>query len=131
VRGSRAEIDGSNATDTHRSNRRHADADDRMAHGRRERSMQFPLCSAVRARDPRTRRLFRDTEPRAELFQEDRLFPTSHIVREAGFVDRHPARPVHCSSVSQVARYRFERLEGSDSQVIAIMDRLRRCDNGS
>jgi 4,5-dihydroxyphthalate decarboxylase len=80
------------------------------------------LLPSISARDPRTRRLFRDyrTEEQ-EYFRKTGIFPTSHIVTlKQTFVDRHPEAPVALLKAFRKSRdIAFERLEGSDPQVIA------------
>ena len=80
------------------------------------------LLPSISARDPRTRRLFRDYRMEEQnYFRKTRIFPTSHIVTlKRAFVDRHPAAPVALLNAFRKSRdIAFERLEGSDPQVLA------------
>src|ERR671924_1199076 len=54
------------------------------------------LLPSISARDPRTRRLFRDYRAEEQnYFRKTGIFPTSHIVTlKQEFVDRHPEAPV-------------------------------------
>ena len=53
------------------------------------------LLPSISARDPRTRRLFRDYRTEEQnYFKKTGIFPTSHIVTlKQTFVDRHPSAP--------------------------------------
>jgi len=79
------------------------------------------LLPSISARDPRTRRLFPDyrTEEQS-YFRKTGIFPTSHVVTlKRAFVDRHPSAPAALLRAFRRSRdIAFERLEGSDPQVI-------------
>jgi 4,5-dihydroxyphthalate decarboxylase len=80
------------------------------------------LLPSISARDPRTRRLFRDYRTEEQnYFRKTGIFPTSHIVTlKRAFVDRYPDAPVELLRAFRRSRdVAFERLEGSDPQVIA------------
>ena len=80
------------------------------------------LLPSISARDPRTRRLFRDYRSEEQnYFRKTGIFPTSHIVTlKQEFVDRHPQAPVALLKAFRRSRdVAFDRLEGSDPQVIA------------
>ena len=80
------------------------------------------LLPSISARDPRTRRLFRDYRAEEQnYFRKTGIFPTSHIVTlKQQFVDRHPEAPVALLNAFRQSRdVAFDRLEGSDPQVIA------------
>lgn len=80
------------------------------------------LLPSISARDPRTRRLFRDYRTEEQnYFRKTGIFPTSHIVTlKQDFVERHPGAPVALLKAFRKSRdIAFERLEGSDPQVIA------------
>jgi len=80
------------------------------------------LLPSISARDPRTRRLFRDYRTEEQnYFRKTGIFPTSHIVTlKQEFVERHPDAPVALLKAFRRSRdIAFERLEGSDPQVIA------------
>jgi 4,5-dihydroxyphthalate decarboxylase len=80
------------------------------------------ILPSISARDPRTRRLFRDYRiVEQKYFKRTGIFPTSHIVTlKQEFVDRHPGAPVALLRAFRKSRdIAFERLEGSDPQVIA------------
>ena len=80
------------------------------------------LLPSISARDPRTRRLFRDYRGEEQnYFRKTGIFPTSHIVTlKREFVDRHPQAPVALLKAFRKSRdVAFDRLEGSDPQVIA------------
>src|SRR4030095_10110762 len=80
------------------------------------------LLPSISARDPRTRRLFRDYRSEEQnYFRKTGIFPTSHIVTlKQEFVDRHPQTPVALLKAFRKSRdVAFGRLEGSDPQVIA------------
>jgi 4,5-dihydroxyphthalate decarboxylase len=80
------------------------------------------LLPSISARDPRTRRLFRDYRTEEQkYFRKTGIFPTSHIVTlKQEFVERHPDAPVALLKAFRKSRdSAFERLEGSDPQVIA------------
>jgi 4,5-dihydroxyphthalate decarboxylase len=80
------------------------------------------LLPSISARDPRTRRLFRDYRTEEQkYFRKTGIFPTSHIVTlKQEFVERHPDAPVALLKAFRKSRdFAFERLEGSDPQVIA------------
>jgi 4,5-dihydroxyphthalate decarboxylase len=80
------------------------------------------LLPSISARDPRTRRLFRDYRTEEQnYFRQTGIFPTSHIVTlKQKFVDRHPEAPVALLKAFRRSRdIAFERLEGSDPQIIA------------
>jgi 4,5-dihydroxyphthalate decarboxylase len=80
------------------------------------------LLPSISARDPRTRRLFRDYRSEEQnYFRKTGIFPTSHIVTlKQAFVARHPNAPVALLRAFRRSRdVAFDRLEGSDPQVIA------------
>ena len=80
------------------------------------------LLPSISARDPRTRRLFRDYRAEEQdYFRKTGIFPTSHVVTfKKEFVERHPGAPVALLKAFRKSRdIAFERLEGSDPQVIA------------
>jgi 4,5-dihydroxyphthalate decarboxylase len=80
------------------------------------------LLPSISARDPRTRRLFRDYRAEEQnYFRQTGIFPTSHIVTlKQEFVDQHPEAPVTLLKAFRQSRdIAFERLEGSDPQIIA------------
>src|SRR5687768_4866854 len=80
------------------------------------------LLPSISARDPRTRRLFRDYRTEEQnYFRKTGIFPTSHIVTlKQEFVDQNPNAPVALLKAFRKSRdIAFERLEGSDPQVIA------------
>ncbi|MGH7872648.1 MAG: hypothetical protein ACREQO_10585 [Candidatus Binatia bacterium] len=80
------------------------------------------LLPSISARDARTRRLFRDYRAEEQTyFRETGIFPTSHIVTlKQKFVEAHPNAPVALLEAFRKSRdIAFERLEGSDPQVIA------------
>jgi 4,5-dihydroxyphthalate decarboxylase len=77
---------------------------------------------SITARDPRTRRLFRDfRKEEQEYYRKTRIFPTSHIVTlKQTFVDTHPNAPVALLQAFRQSRdVAFDRLVGPDPQVIA------------
>ena len=77
---------------------------------------------SITARDPRTRRLFRDfRKEEQEYYRKTRIFPTSHIVTlKQVFVDRHPNAPAALLRAFRKSRdVAFDRLVGPDPQVIA------------
>jgi 4,5-dihydroxyphthalate decarboxylase len=76
---------------------------------------------SISARDPRTRRLFRDYRAEEQnYYRSTRIFPTSHIVTlKQTFVDKHPQAPTALLRAFRASRdVAFSRLEGSDPQVI-------------
>jgi 4,5-dihydroxyphthalate decarboxylase len=76
---------------------------------------------SISARDPRTRRLFRDYRSEEQnYFRKTGIFPTSHIVTlKQAFVDKHPDAPVALLKAFRASRDEaFNRLEGPDPQVI-------------
>ena len=76
---------------------------------------------SISARDPRTRRLFRDYRAEEQnYFRKTGIFPTSHIVTlKQAFVDKHPNAPVALLKAFRASRDEaFNRLEGADPQVI-------------
>jgi 4,5-dihydroxyphthalate decarboxylase len=76
---------------------------------------------SISARDPRTRRLFRDYRAEEQnYFRKTGIFPTSHIVTlKQAFVDQHPNAPVALLTAFRASRDEaFNRLEGPDPQVI-------------
>jgi 4,5-dihydroxyphthalate decarboxylase len=80
------------------------------------------LLPSISARDPRTRRLFRDYRAEEQnYFRKTGIFPTSHIVTlKQAFVDRYPNAPLALLEAFRKSRDEaFSRLEGSDPQVIA------------
>jgi 4,5-dihydroxyphthalate decarboxylase len=80
------------------------------------------LLPSISARDPRTRRLFRNYRAEEQnYFRKTGIFPTSHIVTlKQEFVDRYPEAPVALLKAFRQSRdVAFDRLEGSDPQVIA------------
>ena len=77
---------------------------------------------SITARDPRTRRLFRDfRKEEQEYYRKTGIFPTSHIVTlKQAFVDKHPNAPVALLKAFRQSRdVAFDRLIGADPQVIA------------
>jgi 4,5-dihydroxyphthalate decarboxylase len=79
------------------------------------------ILPSISSRDPRTRRLFRDYRSEEKnYFKKTGIFPTSHIVTlKQEFVDRNPTAPVALLRAFRRSRdIAFERLEGSDPQVI-------------
>jgi 4,5-dihydroxyphthalate decarboxylase len=79
------------------------------------------ILPSISARDPRTRRLFSDYRSEEQnYFKKTGIFPTSHIVTlKREFVDRNPTAPVALLRAFRRSRdIAFERLEGSDPQVI-------------
>ena len=80
------------------------------------------LLPSISARDRRTRRLFRDYRSEEQnYFRKTGIFPTSHIITlKEEFVERHPTAPVALLKAFRQSRDEaFNRLEGSDPQVIA------------
>jgi 4,5-dihydroxyphthalate decarboxylase len=80
------------------------------------------LLPSISARDPRTRRLFRDYRTEEQnYFRKTGIFPTSHVVTlKQEFVGQHPEAPVALLKAFRQSRdVAFDRLEGSDPQVIA------------
>ena len=76
---------------------------------------------SISARDPRTRRLFRDYRAEEQnYFRKTGIFPTSHIVTlKQAFVDKHANAPVALLKAFRASRDEaFNRLEGPDPQVI-------------
>jgi 4,5-dihydroxyphthalate decarboxylase len=76
---------------------------------------------SISARDPRTRRLFRDYRAEEQnYFRKTGIFPTSHIVTlKHAFVDKHANAPVALLKAFRASRDEaFNRLEGPDPQVI-------------
>jgi 4,5-dihydroxyphthalate decarboxylase len=76
---------------------------------------------SISARDPRTRRLFRDYRSEEQgYYRKTHIFPTSHIVTlKQAFVDKHPNAPVALLQAFRASRdAALNRLEGSDPQVI-------------
>ena len=76
---------------------------------------------SISARDPRTRRLFRDYRAEEQnYYRKTGIFPTSHIVTlKQDFVDKHPNAPVALLEAFRASRDQaLSRLEGSDPQVI-------------
>ncbi len=79
------------------------------------------ILPSISARDPRTSRLFRDYRSEEQnYFKKTGIFPASHIVTlKQEFVDRNPTAPVALLRAFRRSRdIAFERLEGSDPQVI-------------
>ena len=79
------------------------------------------ILPSISARDPRTRRLFRDYRTEEQnYFRKTGIFPTSHIVTlKQEFVERNPGAPVALLNAFRKSRdVAFERLEGADQQVI-------------
>ena len=79
------------------------------------------ILPSISARDPRTRRLFRDYRSEEQnYFRKTGIFPTSHIVTlKQEFVDQNPSAPVALLNAFRKSRdVAFERLEGADPQVI-------------
>ena len=77
---------------------------------------------SITARDPRTRRLFRDyRREEQEYYRKTKIFPTSHIVTlKQAFVDKHANAPVALLKAFRKSRdVAFDRLIGPDPQVIA------------
>jgi 4,5-dihydroxyphthalate decarboxylase len=76
---------------------------------------------SISARDPRSRRLFRDYRSEEQnYFRKTGIFPTSHIVTlKQAFVEKHPNAPVALLKAFRASRDEaFNRLEGPDPQVI-------------
>jgi 4,5-dihydroxyphthalate decarboxylase len=76
---------------------------------------------SITARDPRTRRLFRDfRKEEQEYYRKTRIFPTSHIVTfKQAFVDKHPNAPLALLKAFRQSRdVAFDRLMGPDPQII-------------
>jgi 4,5-dihydroxyphthalate decarboxylase len=76
---------------------------------------------SISARDPRTRRLFRDYRTEEQnYYRKTGIFPTSHIVTlKQAFVDKHANAPVALLKAFRASRDEaFNRLEGPDPQVI-------------
>jgi 4,5-dihydroxyphthalate decarboxylase len=76
---------------------------------------------SITARDPRTRRLFRDfRKEEQEYFRKTGIFPTSHIVTfKQEFVDKHPNAPIAVLNAFRKSRdLAFDRLMGPDPQII-------------
>jgi 4,5-dihydroxyphthalate decarboxylase len=76
---------------------------------------------SISARDPRSRRLFRDYRSEEQnYFRQTGIFPTSHIVTlKQAFVDQHPNAPLALLKAFRASRDEaFNRLEGPDPQVI-------------
>src|SRR5688572_17617927 len=72
------------------------------------------ILPSISARDPRTRRLFRDYRTEEQnYFRKTGIFPTSHIVTlKQEFVDRHPEAPVALLKAFRQSRdVAFDRLE--------------------
>lgn len=96
--------------------------DDLLIDGRIDAVIGPNLLPSISARDARTRRLFRDYRAEEQnYFRKTGIFPTSHIVTlKQAFVDRYPNAPVVLLQAFRRSRdIAFERLEGSDPQVIA------------
>jgi 4,5-dihydroxyphthalate decarboxylase len=96
--------------------------DDLLLNGKIDAVIGPNLLPSISARDPRTRRLFRDYRTEEQnYFRKTAIFPTSHIVTlKRDFVERHPDAPVALLKAFRQSRdIAFERLEGSDPQVIA------------
>jgi len=76
---------------------------------------------SITARDPRTRRLFRDfRKEEQEYYRQTKIFPTSHIVTlKQAFVDKHPGAPVALLKAFRKSRdVAVDRLMGPDPQII-------------
>ena len=96
--------------------------DDLLTAGKIDAVIGPNLLPSISSRDPRTRRLFRDYRAEEQdYFRKTGIFPTSHIVTlKQEFVDRHPNAPVALLKAFRRSRdIAFERLEGSDPQIIA------------
>ncbi|HVO95882.1 MAG TPA: hypothetical protein VMT22_23710, partial [Terriglobales bacterium] len=96
--------------------------DDLLVEGKIDVVIGPNLLPSISARDPRTRRLFRDYRAEEQnYFRKTGIFPTSHVVTlKQAFVERHPDAPVALLKAFRQSRdIAFERLEGSDPQVIA------------
>ena len=79
------------------------------------------VLASITARDPRTRRLFRDFRSEEQnYFKKTGIFPTSHIVTfKQAFVDKHPNAPVALLKAFRQSRdVAFDRLTGPDPQII-------------
>jgi 4,5-dihydroxyphthalate decarboxylase len=77
---------------------------------------------SITARDPRTRRLFRDArKEEQEYYRKTKIFPTSHIVTlKQAFVEKYPNAPAALLQAFRKSRdVAFDRLVGPDPQVIA------------
>ena len=76
---------------------------------------------SITARDPRTRRLFRDfRKEEQEYYRKTGIFPTSHVVTlKQAFVDKHPHAPLALLKAFRQSRdIAFDRLMGPDPQII-------------
>lgn len=76
---------------------------------------------SITARDPRTRRLFRDfRKEEQEYYRKTGIFPTSHIVTlKQSFVDKHANAPVALLKAFRQSRdIAVDRLMGPDPQII-------------
>lgn len=95
---------------------------DLLVDGRLDAVIGPNLLPSISARDPRTRRLFRDYRTEEQnYFRKTGIFPTSHVITlKQAFVDRNPNAPVALLQAFRRSRdAAFDRLEGSDPQVIA------------
>ncbi len=96
--------------------------DDLLLEGKIDAVIGPNLLPSISARDPRTRRLFRDYRAEEQnYFRKTGIFPTSHVVTlKRDFVERYPGAPVALLKAFRRSRdIAFDRLEGSDPQVIA------------
>ena len=76
---------------------------------------------SITARDPRTRRLFRDFRKEEQAYyRQTKIFPTSHIVTlKQAFVDKHANAPVALLKAFRKSRdVAVDRLMGPDPQII-------------
>jgi 4,5-dihydroxyphthalate decarboxylase len=95
--------------------------DDLLINGKIDAVIGPNVLPSISARDPRTRRLFRDYRTEEQnYFRKTGIFPTSHIVTlKQTFVDKHPDAPLALLTAFRRSRDEaFNRLEGSDPQVI-------------
>jgi 4,5-dihydroxyphthalate decarboxylase len=95
--------------------------DNLLADGKIDAVIGPNVLPSISARDPRTRRLFRDyRREEQEYFRKTGIFPTSHIVTlKQAFVDKYSNAPVALLKAFRQSRDEaFNRLEGSDPQVI-------------
>ena len=95
--------------------------DDLLLQGKIDAVIGPNVLPSISARDPRTRRLFRDYRKEEQAyFTKTGIFPTSHIVTfKQAYVDQHPDAPVALLKAFRASRdIAFERLEGPDPEVI-------------
>ncbi|MGH7929084.1 MAG: hypothetical protein ACREQV_14950 [Candidatus Binatia bacterium] len=95
--------------------------DDLLVGGKIDAVIGPNVLPSISARDPRTRRLFRDYRAEEQnYFRKTGIFPTSHVVTlKQTFVDKHANAPVALLKAFRASRAEaFNRLEGPDPQVI-------------